>query len=58
MCSSFWLASVTTVAVNAYLPLDAKIKKILDIVDVIAVVLWRLRSFGILDPLPGIRVGR
>ena len=44
--------------VNAYLPLYGKIKKILNIVVVIAVVLWRLRAFGILDSLPGIRVGR
>jgi hypothetical protein len=43
--------------VNAYLPLNAKIKKILNIVVVIAVVLWRLRAFGILDSLSGIRVG-
>ena len=34
--------------VNAYLPMDAKIKKILNIVVVIAVVLWLLQVFGIL----------
>jgi hypothetical protein len=37
--------------VNAYLPLDANIKKIPNIVVVIAVVPWRLRAFGIPDSL-------
>jgi len=44
--------------VNAYIPMDSKIKKILNIVVVIVVVLWLLRAFGILDSLSGIRVGR
>ena len=44
--------------VNAYLPVNAKVKKILNIVVVIVVVLWLLRAFGILDSLSGIRVGR
>jgi hypothetical protein len=44
--------------VNAYLPVDAKIKKILNIVVVIAVALWLLSVFGILGSLSRIRVGR
>jgi len=44
--------------VNTYLPMDAKTKKILNIVVVISVVLWLLRAFGILGSLSGIRVGR
>ena len=44
--------------VNTYIPMDAKIKKILNIVVVVVVVLWLLRAFGILDSLSGIRVGR
>ena len=44
--------------VNTYIPMDSKIKKILNIVVVIVVVLWLLRAFGILDSLSGIRVGR
>ncbi len=35
--------------VNAYIPMDAKIKSILNIVVVIAVVLWLLQAFGILS---------
>jgi len=46
-----WLA-------NTYLPVNAKIKKILNIVVVIAVALWLLSVFGILGSLSRIRVGR
>lgn len=34
--------------VNNYIPMDSKIKSILNIVVVIAVILWLLRMFGIL----------
>ena len=34
--------------VNSYLPMDAKIKRILNIVVVIVVVLWLLNVFGVL----------
>ena len=44
--------------VNAYIPMDSKIKNILNIVVVIAVVLWLLQAFGILGYMNGMRVGR
>lgn len=44
--------------VNKYIPMDAKIKNILNIVVVIAVVLWLLRMFGVLGDVHTIRVGR
>ena len=44
--------------VNAYIPMDSKIKNILNIVIVIAVVLWLLQVFGILGSLSGMRIGR
>jgi hypothetical protein len=37
--------------VNNYIPMDGKIKQILNIVVVIAVVLWLLEAFGILSGL-------
>ena len=37
--------------VNTYIPMDAKIKSILNIVVVIAVVLWLLQAFGVLGSL-------
>ena len=41
--------------VNTYIPMDAKIKKILNVVVVVVVVLWLLNLFGILDHLRSIR---
>ena len=43
--------------VNAYIPMDGKIKKILNIVVLIVVVLWLLQAFGILGSLGSIRIG-
>jgi hypothetical protein len=43
--------------VNAYIPMDGKIKKILNIVVLIAVVLWLMQAFGILGSLGSIRIG-
>ena len=34
--------------VNTYIPMDGKIKQILNVVIIIAVILWLLRVFGIL----------
>jgi len=43
--------------VNTYIPMDRKIKSILNAVIVIAVVLWLLSVFGVIGNLSGIRVG-
>ena len=43
--------------VNNYVPMDGKIKNILNIVVVIAVVLWLLSAFGLIGPLSSYRVG-
>lgn len=43
--------------VNTYIPMDRKIKSILNAVIVIAVVLWLLTAFGVLDGVRGITVG-
>jgi len=42
--------------VNAYVPMDGKIKSILNAVVVIAVVLWLLQAFGVLGSLGSISV--
>jgi type IV secretory pathway TrbL component len=44
-------------AVNTYIPMDPKIKKILNVVVVIAVVLWLLNAFGVLGSLETTRIG-
>jgi len=43
--------------VNTYIPMDGKIKSILNAVVVIAVVIWLLQVFGLLSNLTNIRVG-
>ena len=43
--------------VNNYIPMDGKIKGILNAIVVIAVILWLLQVFGVLGSLSGIRVG-
>jgi hypothetical protein len=44
--------------VNNYIPMDGKIKSILNAVVVIAVVLWLLQVFGLLATLGNIHVGQ
>jgi len=42
------IVGVILFLVNNYIPMDAKIKSILNIVVVIGVILWLLQAFGIL----------
>ena len=44
--------------VNNYIPMDGKIKSILNAVVVIGVVLWLLSVFGVIDNFSNIRVGK
>jgi hypothetical protein len=43
--------------VNTYIPMDSKIKGILNAVVVIAVVIYLLQVFGLLGTLENIRIG-
>lgn len=42
--------------VNTYIPMDRKIKSILNVVVIIVLVLWLLRAFGILDSITNVRI--
>lgn len=44
--------------INNYLPMDGKIKNILNGVVVIVVVLWLLQVFGVMDLLTSFTVGK
>jgi hypothetical protein len=44
--------------VNNYIPMDTKIKQILNIVVVVAVVVWLLNVLGLMSSIRGVRVGR
>jgi len=41
---------------NNYVPMDGKIKQIINVVVVIVVVIWVLQAFGLLGSLQNIRI--
>ena len=44
--------------VNSYIPMQATIKRILNVVVVLIVILWLLSVFGILGNMSTVRIGR
>ena len=50
------IVGVALWAINTYIPMDATIKKILNVVVIIVVLLWLLSIFGVLGPVPGIYI--
>lgn len=44
--------------VNTYIPMDATMKRIINIVVIVAVVLWLLSALGVLGSLGNVRVPR
>jgi hypothetical protein len=44
--------------VNNYIPMDAKIKNILNVVVVVAVCVWLLQATGMMGSLSSYRIGR
>lgn len=45
-------------AINAYVPMQPMVKRLLNIVVVVILILWLLSSFGILPDLDGVRFPR
>jgi len=43
--------------INNYIPMDGKIRQIINALVVVVVVVWLLRVFGVMEPLSRIRVG-
>ncbi len=41
---------------NNYVPMDGKIKTIINVVVVIVVVIWLLQAFGLLGSLQNVRI--
>ena len=50
------VAGVLLWLVNTYIPMDRKIKNILNVVVVIILVIWLLQAFGLLDSLKNLRI--
>lgn len=51
------VAGVLLWLVNSYIPMQATMKKILNAVVVIAVVLWLVGIFGLFDSVHNIHIG-
>lgn len=45
------VAGVLLWLVNSYIPMDGKIKSILNVVVVIVVIIWLLKAFGVFTQL-------
>jgi hypothetical protein len=50
------IAGVLLWLVNNYIPMDRKIKGILNVVVVIIVVVWLLNIFGVFDYIKGVNL--
>ena len=50
------VAGIILYLINTYIPMDGKIKSILNIVVVILIIVWLLKVFGILGSLSAIKV--
>jgi len=44
--------------INAFIPMDATIKRILNIAVVVFLIIWLMQAFGLLGPLGNLRIGR
>jgi hypothetical protein len=44
--------------INNYIPMQGTIKKILNVVVIIAVIIWLLSVFGLIGNLSTIRIGK
>jgi hypothetical protein len=44
--------------INSYIPMQTTIKKILNVVVIIAVIIWLLTVFGLIGDLSSIRIGK
>ena len=42
--------------INSFIPMESRIKSILNVVVIIVLVLWLLQSFGIIGSLGGVRI--
>jgi hypothetical protein len=44
-------------ALNSFIPMDPKVRSILNLVVVVLLIIWLLQAFGLLNVLRGVRVG-
>ena len=56
ICLVLIVVGVLLWLINTYVPMDRKIKNILNAVVVIVVVIWLLQVFGLIGSISGVRV--
>lgn len=44
--------------INAYVPMAAGIKSLLNVVVFVVLLVWVLQVFGLIGPIPGVRIPR
>ena len=44
--------------INTYIPMAGAIKSLLNIVVFVVVLIWVLQTFGLIGPIPGLRMPR
>jgi hypothetical protein len=44
--------------INAFIPMAAGIKSLLNVVVFVVVLIWVLQVFGLVGPIPGVRIPR
>lgn len=52
------ILGVVMYLINSYVPMDNKIKSILNVAVVVFLILWLLQAFGLLDGIRQIRIGK
>ena len=52
------IVGVVLWVINSYIPMQSTIKRILNLVVVIAVIIWLLSVFGLIGNISSIRVGK
>ncbi|MFN3490354.1 MAG: Thivi_2564 family membrane protein [Emticicia sp.] len=50
------VAGVVLWLINSYIPMDGKIKRIINIVFVVVIIIWLLKVFGLFNGLMNINV--
>lgn len=56
ICVVLIVVGVLLWVVNTAIPMDANIKKVLNVVVLLVVVLWLLQVFGLIGPIGNVRI--
>lgn len=44
--------------INAFIPMEARIKQILNVAVIIFLIIWFLQALGVLNMISGVRLGK